>query len=196
MSLTSALWWAPDVLRAALEGSREEVIFPASIDSSIQCPLFVTIHTLRRDGSLALRGCIGTLSPTRITSLKDYTHSSAFRDRRFSPIELAELPSLQIGISLLVRYEKADNALDWEVGTHGIMIKFRDSSGREYSATYLPEVAKEQGWDQVTTLRSLVRKAGFNGSISDQQLREISTTRYQSSKATVTFDEYSTSVRH
>jgi AMMECR1 domain-containing protein len=34
---------------------------------------------------------------------------------------------------------------DWEVGKHGILISFTDKGGTNYSATYLPEVAHEQG---------------------------------------------------
>lgn len=69
---------------------------------------------------------------------------SAFRDSRFNPLEENEIPTLEIGISLLVKYEKGTNCLDWEVGTHGIIIEFR-VDGQQYSATYLPEVAAEQG---------------------------------------------------
>ena len=56
-----------------------------SFDASISCPLFVTLKTISPEGS-SLRGCIGTLSPTYLSSLADYSYSSAFRDRRFSPL--------------------------------------------------------------------------------------------------------------
>ena len=32
-----------------------------------------------------------------------------------------------------------------------------------YRGTFLPNVASEQGWDQVTTLEHLVAKAGWKG---------------------------------
>jgi AMMECR1 domain-containing protein len=32
-----------------------------------------------------------------------------------------------------------------EIGTHGIIIDFTDGKGNNYNATYLPEVAVEQG---------------------------------------------------
>jgi len=38
--------------------------------------------------------------------------------------------------------------------------------GRRYGATYLPDVAKEQGWTKEETLVSLMRKAGWSGSSS------------------------------
>jgi AMMECR1 domain-containing protein len=48
-------------------------------------------------------------------------------------------------VSLLVDFEEADHHFDWEVGVHGIQIIFSVES-RSYSATYLPEVALEQGF--------------------------------------------------
>lgn len=130
-------------------------------------------------------------------------------------------------VSLLVKYEKAQHALDWEVmaplspplcslpalppprlfssatltavvsrgvsqvGLHGIFISFEDSRGKQYSATYLPEVASEQGWTQIETLRSLVKKAGYDAKgLTEEQLRGIETTRYQSSKCSLNYEEY------
>jgi AMMECR1 len=57
-------------------------------------------------------------------------------------------------------------------------------------ASYLPEVAADQGWDQAAAIESLVRKAGFHGRITPSLLQQIRCTRYQSSKARVSFDEY------
>ena len=59
-----------------------------------------------------------------------------------------------------------------------------------YSATYLPEVALEQGWDQVAAVASLIRKAGYTHDITPSLLQNIHCTRYQSSKVRLTFDEY------
>ena len=79
--------------------------------------------------------------------------------------------------------------MDWIVGTHGIDIEFEDKNGTNYSATFLPEVAEEEGWDQRTTLKYLVKKAGYRGSL-DKVLSKIRLTRYQSIKKTITYDEY------
>ena len=70
---------------------------------------------------------------------------SALRDSRFSPVQPKELPSLQCGISLLTDFEEADHHLDWDVGTHGIWIEFRNELGLKETATFLPEVMPEQG---------------------------------------------------
>lgn len=58
--------------------------------------------------------------------------------------------------------------MDWTLGTHGLRISF-SHNGRRYGATYLPDVAKEQGWTKEETLISLMRKAGWNGSSSQWQ---------------------------
>lgn len=53
--------------------------------------------------------------------------------------------------------------MDWTLGQHGLRISFT-LQGRRYGATYLPDVAKEQGWTKEEAVVSLMRKAGWNGS--------------------------------
>eukprot|EP00804_Cyclotella_cryptica_P016782 CCRYP_002074-RA/>CCRYP_002074-RA protein AED:0.05 eAED:0.05 QI:228/1/1/1/0.5/0.33/3/347/319 len=143
-----------------------------------------------------LRGCIGTLSSRPLgTALSEFALASALRDKRFDPISLQELRELRVGVSLLVKYEECLNCFDWVVGTHGIIVRFKiDRGGRlgedHYSATYLPEVAYEQGWNQDEAVISLVRKAGYRGSISNQMLEQIHCIRYQSSKCRSSYQEY------
>ena len=76
------------------------------------------------------------------------------------------------------------------MGKHGIEIDFKAPNGsREYSGTFLPEVAPEQGWDQKTTLEYLVRKAGYrNGFDTVKHLIRAKT--YESLKVKMTYDEY------
>ena len=47
----------------------------------------------------------------------------------------------------MVNFTNISNPLSWEVGKHGVEIFFKDSYNKPYSATFLPEVAKEQQWD-------------------------------------------------
>ena len=137
-----------------------------------------------------LRGCVGTFESGKLEKkLREYALISAFEDDRFEPIEKKEIKNLNCEVSLLVEFEKAKNAMDWTVGIHGIDIEFEDDKGVDYSATFLPEVAEQEGWDQRTTLKYLVRKAGYRGSL-DKILNRIKLTRYQSIKKTITFDEY------
>ncbi|KAF9925350.1 AMME syndrome candidate protein 1 protein [Linnemannia zychae] len=128
------------------------------------------------------------------SGLKEYALISAFKDGRFPEIERRELSSLVCGVSLLVNFEEAKSYLDWEVGLHGIWIEFKDVRGRKKTATYLPEVAKEQGWTREKAIESLLRKGGYRELITQDFLDSIILTRYQSQKALATYQEYLASV--
>ncbi len=150
-------------------------------------PLFVTWTTGKEK---ELRGCVGTFSKDILEkNLMRYTLISAFKDSRFEPISKNEITNLNCEVSLLVQFEKAKNPLDWVVGTHGIDIDFEDKYGETYSATFLPEVAEEEKWDQETTLKFLIRKAGYRGSL-ESVFNNIKVTRYQSIKKTISYQEY------
>lgn len=151
-------------------------------------PLFVT-WKLGKDGHL--RGCIGTFKPTDLhPGLRDYAIQSATKDERFHPISLDELSNLFVSVSILTHFEEADSYLDWVVGIHGIRIEFFNERGGKRSATYLPEVAPERGWDHVQTIDSLLRKGGFKGAITNEVRQSIILTRYQSEKLTVSYNDY------
>jgi AMME syndrome candidate gene 1 protein len=170
----------------------------------------------RQHSGYELRGCIGTLTVQSIQQqLYSYITASAFQDVRFKPITLVEVLSLRVSISLLVHYEPCTNCLDWIVGQHGIVIKFTvpdantttgtttstkqtsndpnsNPSKTMYTATFLPEVAVQQQWDQRMTIQQLIRKAGYLGDITTtiNLFDSIQCTRYQSSKFYVTCTEY------
>ncbi|KAJ3169258.1 AMME chromosomal region protein 1-like [Geranomyces variabilis] len=176
-----------DVLSAHLLNTEPRE--PAFKDA--QYPLFVTWNTIGKRGSKQLRGCIGNFEPLPLRSgLRDYALTAALHDSRFSPITAEELPSLGCAVSLLTDFEKADGWSDWEVGTHGIWIEFKDGSGRKRTATYLPEVTEEQGWTKEEAIDSLLRKGRFAGKITAQVRDAIVLTRYKSSKTSITYDEY------
>ena len=80
--------------------------------------------------------------PTDLQTIANFL-VSAFDDTRFPSISLSELHTLSTSITLLTDFEAAANALDWEVGMHGIRISFQDR-GKRFGATYLPNVAVEQ----------------------------------------------------
>jgi len=151
-------------------------------------PLFVT---WKIGNEKKLRGCIGTFSALHLhEGLKEYSLSSAFRDTRFRPITLDEVHQLCCSVSLLTNFESDKDYLDWEVGIHGIRIEFVNERGHRKTATYLPEVAKEQGWDRITTIDSLLRKAGYWKGITDDFRSTIKLTRYRSEKLAVGYDDY------
>ncbi|KAH6762610.1 AMMECR1 family [Perilla frutescens var. hirtella] len=164
---------------------------PPAFDEG-QHPLFVTWKKVINGGEPRLRGCIGTLEARCIVNgFKDYALTSALRDRRFPPIQAKELPSLECTVSILTNYETARDYLDWEVGTHGMIIEFTDPDyNTKRSATYLPEIAAQEGWTKVETIDSLVRKAGYSGTITGQLRKGIQLTRYQSTLFTMPYSEY------
>lgn len=177
-------------------------------------PLFVTWNTRRPGRHPRLRGCIGNFDPLPLhDGLAEYALVSAFRDSRFRRIERSELESLECGISLLTDFEDADSYLDWTIGVHGIYITFphpsllttasatpspmssypylpRLGSKQSFSATYLPDVIPEQGWDKIEAVDSAIHKAGWNGPITEDLRRSVKLRRYQSRLHTVGWDEY------
>eukprot|EP00977_Amphora_coffeiformis_P004365 scaffold926_cov163-Amphora_coffeaeformis.AAC.3 len=183
-------------------------LYPRAAD--VKCPLFVT-WDIWRHGRWELRGCIGSLQPLVLDQgLPKYALTSALQDRRFQPILPTEVPHLRAKVSLLVQYEPCAHVYDWTAGVHGIIIEWTEEipessiknvvgygaevpkthHTRRYSATYLPEVAAEQGWDTRQAVESLIRKAGFTGPVADELLGRIKCTRYQSSKCAADFRHY------
>ncbi|KAF2851203.1 hypothetical protein T440DRAFT_467935 [Plenodomus tracheiphilus IPT5] len=153
-------------------------------------PLFITYNTITPRGDKHLRGCIGTFSPQPLPiGLSSYALTAAFDDTRFSPITASELPTLEVGVTLLTNFEPAKDAFDWEVGVHGLRISFQDK-GRRLGATYLPDVAREQGWGKEEAVISLMRKAGWRGKSADWKSVELGVTRYQGRKVGLSFGEW------
>lgn len=77
--------------------------------------------------------------------LREYAITSALKDSRFSPITRDEIQRLTVSVSILQGFEEARGYLDWTLGTHGIRIEFYNERGSKRTATYLPQVATEQG---------------------------------------------------
>ncbi|KAI1286011.1 AMME syndrome -related protein [Halotydeus destructor] len=174
-----------DVLHFHLKQG-ERLKMPNFSDDSF--PLFVT-WKIGRDKRL--RGCIGTFSPISLHSgLREYAVTSAFKDSRFNPVSWDEVPRLHVAVSLLRHFEDGQDYMDWEIGIHGIRIEFTTDRGSKRTATYLPEVAPEQGWDHLQTIDSLLRKGGFKGTITEETRKSIRLTRYQSEKMSVSYQEY------
>lgn len=154
-------------------------------------PLFVTWNILTPPlQSRQLRGCIGTFEAQPLdTGLATYALAAAHSDNRFNPIGARELPALEVAVTLLTNFETCADPLDWELGVHGIKISFYHKSKR-YSATYLPDVAVEQGWNKEEALESLVRKAGWRKGGGWRDVGELKVVRYQGRKESVEYEEY------
>lgn len=94
-------------------------------------------------------------------------------------------------MTLLTNFSKPTrDPLDWVVGKHGIRISF-SYHGRRYGATYLPDVAKEQGWTKEEALESLVRKAGWSGRKGDwRTVQNLELVRYEGKKVSLGYGNY------
>jgi uncharacterized protein (TIGR00296 family) len=162
-------------------------IVPSTIPSE-PYPLFVT-WLIGSDKQL--RGCIGTFSPMNLVQgLREYAITSAINDSRFSPISRDEYHLLSCAVSILTQFEPCSSYLDWDIGLHGIRIEFLNERGAKRSATYLPEVAHEQGWNHIQTLDSLLRKGGYRAPITSDVRKSVQVTRYRSEKLTLHYNDY------
>ncbi|KAK3064472.1 hypothetical protein LTS18_006928 [Coniosporium uncinatum] len=140
-----------------------------SLSDERSAPLFVTWNTISRNGHRSLRGCIGTFEAQELDEgLRSYALTSALEDTRFHPISKTELQNLEVCVTLLHTFEPtpAADPMAWIIGTHGLRISFT-YHGRRHGATYLPDVAREQGWTKEETIVSLMRKAGWSGRKED-----------------------------
>lgn len=174
-----------DVIYATLRNHQAPKV-PSCIPND-KYPLFVT---WKKGYDRRLRGCIGTFNNLVLhKGLHEYAIISAFKDSRFDPIALHEVDQLHCAVSILINFEKARDYRDWIVGVHGIRIEFQDNH-RNRDAVYLPEVAKEQGWNHVETLDNLIRKGGFRGPISEEMRLKVNVVRFQSEKVHMSHQEY------
>jgi AmmeMemoRadiSam system protein A len=91
-----------------------------------------------------LRGCIGRFGATDdlVGTIEEMTRA-ALSDPRFvsNPVTGAELPALNIEVSILSALEPTPDPLALVPGTHGIVIRCAGQSG-----CFLPKVASDRGW--------------------------------------------------
>lgn len=123
-------------------------------DLKIKRGMFVTLEIGGR-----LRGCMGHFeNDVPIDELAaSQILMSATHDPRFPAVTTAELDNIDIEISVLSVPEPVDSYEDIEVGKHGVILE-KNRRG----ATFLPQVAPEQGWDRATMLTQLSLKAGLS----------------------------------
>jgi len=150
-------------------------------------PLFVT---WKIGNKMSLRGCIGTFTSLSLhKGIKEYALTSAMNDSRFNPVSKHEISQLSVSVSLLVGFEDGTDYLDWTVGVHGIKIEFLYGRSTK-TATFLPDVAKEQGWTKEETVESLLKKAGVRSQMTQALKDSIKLIRYRSEKVEMDFEEY------
>lgn len=143
---------ARNTIEQALGKSREEDAPPLGPALQQKGGAFVTLH---KNGQL--RGCIGNFPGSQPLEevVRQMAKAAAFNDPRFAPLKLQELEEVDVEISVLSPLVKADPSMV-EVGKHGIYLMSPRGRG-----VLLPQVAVEQGWDQLTFLQQTCRKAGL-----------------------------------
>jgi AmmeMemoRadiSam system protein A len=133
------------------------------ITQSLQQPVgaFVTLTTKNGD----LRGCIGNITTDQplYKTAQAMAYAAAFQDSRFTPLTKEELDNVTIDITVLSQPRKIESYKDIVIGTQGIILHKYNPQGQEIgSALFLPQVAREHGWDIETTLDALSHKAGLD----------------------------------
>jgi AmmeMemoRadiSam system protein A len=115
--------------------------------------VFVTLHARGR-----LRGCIGVIEAFEPLgeSIARCAANAALRDPRFPPVQVEDIPELQIELSLLSPLELIlpENI---EIGNHGLLISQGFKRG-----LLLPQVAVEHRLGREQFLDETCRKAGLN----------------------------------
>ena len=137
--------------------------------------VFVTLHKLGR-----LRGCMGLLEPQEslTAAVRRAAVCAALQDPRFHPVTLAELPAVEIEVSVMSRPQPLRPAAA-RTRQHGIIV----SRGRR--GLFLPQVATEYGFS----------RNSFRGCCSNRLAGGCLATAYQCSSSTDVFAELSF-VRH
>lgn len=167
----------PELARLSVETFTREgsvVEAPDVADDSLlgqRAACFVSIKTNEGD----LRGCIGTVEPTKATLAEELIHnaiSAATRDPRFLPVAVSELPHLRYSVDVLsppepTRFEELNPK------TYGLIVE----DGRGRRGLLLPDLEGIETAEQ--QLQLTARKAGIaSGAAGDVKLYRFRVRRY------------------
>ena len=143
---------ARDTIAAHLAGSAPPPPVDLS-DPGAHSGAFVTLHA-----GGELRGCIG--HPGSSKPLDDVVGvcavAAATDDPRFPSLTAAELPDVEVEISVLTPIRPVDDVGEIEVGRDGLIVQDGFRRG-----LLLPQVATEHKWDRDTFLSHTCLKAGL-----------------------------------
>lgn len=138
-------------LRARLTGrATQSATPPGSDELRSQAGCFVTLH---RHRDQKLRGCIGRLDASQPLWLAAVEMAAGvLEDPRFidDPVTLAELPELDVEVSILSPLEPAASPEDFNLLKEGIYLACQGRTG-----CFLPQVAQDTGWSREQLLGRL-----------------------------------------
>jgi AmmeMemoRadiSam system protein A len=154
---------ARDAIEAFVRDS--EVLDPQKLQAPgpDRAGVFVSLH--RGDGSL--RGCIGTIEPTRDSIEEEIVGnaiSAATRDPRFFPLTVEELGDLDISVDVLGPPEAVEGLKDLDPKDYGLIVQCGD--GRQ--ALLLPDLEGVETPEQ--QLDITCRKGGIDAGRDQYQL--------------------------
>lgn len=146
---------ARDSIMSILTGSKMPEVeiqnFPAL---AAKAGAFVT---LSKRGSL--RGCIGYILSDRplFETVCDAAVQASQYDPRFKPVELDEMPEIEIEISILSEPFPLDSYDEIIIGKHGLIMEEKGRRG-----LLLPQVAVEHNLSREEFLDAICQKTGFS----------------------------------
>jgi AmmeMemoRadiSam system protein A len=166
----------PELARRTVETFVREgrvVEAPVVADDSLlgqRAACFVSIKTDVGD----LRGCIGTVEPTKDTLAEELIHNAtnaATRDPRFLPVSASELPHLRYSVDVLsspepTRFEELNPKI------YGLIIE----DGRGRRGLLLPDLEGVETAEQQFQITA--RKAGISSGAEDVKLYRFRVRRY------------------
>ncbi|MCL1893611.1 MAG: AmmeMemoRadiSam system protein A [Holophagaceae bacterium] len=147
----------PDSLRNSVHGNSAGV--------------FVSIHTKSGD----LRGCIGTIFPSRQSLADEIVQNAVWacsRDHRFNPVAEAELISLVVKVDVLSQPEQIDSQDELDPSKYGVIVS--TSNGRK--GLLLPAL---DGIDTVEEQINICRRKGGIGFNEPVALQRFTVDRHE-----------------
>ncbi len=145
---------------------------PAPTDNPETSYKAATFVSLKKSGQL--RGCIGTLLPSRDSvegEVIENSISAATRDPRFPAVTAEELDSLVISVDVLSEPEPVNNSDELDPVKFGIIVRSRGRTG-----VLLPDLP---GIDTVEKQVDIARRKAGIGQDDDVELFRFSVQRYE-----------------
>lgn len=135
---------------------KREIYVPSALPTTGLARTGGAFVTLRIDH--ALRGCIGYIESEKslLAVVAEVAPKAALDDPRFPPMTFDEFVRASIEISVLGPLRRISAIEEIHIGLHGLVVALGGRRG-----LLLPQVAVEQGFDNITFLRATMQKAGL-----------------------------------
>jgi AmmeMemoRadiSam system protein A len=155
----------------------ETILLPTDLPAEFYSEkkgVFVTIHKTE-EGCRSLRGCIGTLFPTRENVAEEIIQNAVWaghEDDRFPPVAAEELLCLDYEVSLLNEPQRINSSEDLDPSKYGVIVKTPD--GR--TGLLLPDI---EGVDSpLQQIEIAARKGRIDPRVDAFSLWRFTVTKY------------------